>query len=484
MTRGSIPSFDLYAELEVSRQATPAVIEAAHRALVKRHHPDVADSADGPADNERITRLNIARDWLLDPARRARYDGRPAIDAAAPPRATTRARRSGTTEAKQPARPSSAASFGVHSREVRQFLAELRELDGARTQRLVDARATVDPVAYTAARDASLEASREGRAAPWAFARDAAAVIVKNKVGDAAESALVASVAADIAGGIVVRDRITPAELERLREPWARSAAAFPIEAARRQRSIGVPGPAASGNGRATASRNGRATVASFTGLATLASPATFAALARRPRALGLVAAGLAVLLAIAVFAGGRRPESAVAGLTSGPSGGAFVPGESASWGSGGPFVPNGSTDPFATGSAGQTDPGSTALATPIPGRTNPPVAATPGPTPRATATPKPSTGATPTARPTSSLLPTPQPTSTPTSSPRNTCTVIDLVGTNSSNAQLAWNTAGFTGTVLFSPAPPPQYKIASQSLTAGTEVPCDSDISVQAAAP
>jgi hypothetical protein len=63
-------------------------------------------------------------------------------------------------------------------------------------------------------------------------------------------------------------------------------------------------------------------------------------------------------------------------------------------------------------------------------------------------------------------------------------CTVVNLVGVNSSNAQVAWSTAGFTGTVLFSPAPPPQYKIGWQSLAAGTDVPCASDIAVRQTAP
>jgi curved DNA-binding protein CbpA len=43
-------------------------IEAAYRSLVKRHHPDVAASA----DDQRMKRLNLARDWLTDPIRRRR----------------------------------------------------------------------------------------------------------------------------------------------------------------------------------------------------------------------------------------------------------------------------------------------------------------------------------------------------------------------------------------------------------------------------
>ncbi len=65
-----IPDYDLYAELEVGEAATTAVIESAWRALMRRNHPDV-----GPAGSiHRSVRLNVAHDWLTDPARRARYD--------------------------------------------------------------------------------------------------------------------------------------------------------------------------------------------------------------------------------------------------------------------------------------------------------------------------------------------------------------------------------------------------------------------------
>jgi hypothetical protein len=52
--------------------ASPETIEAAHRSLVRRYHPDV--SAGDPAATARAKRLNVARDWLLDPRRRAEYD--------------------------------------------------------------------------------------------------------------------------------------------------------------------------------------------------------------------------------------------------------------------------------------------------------------------------------------------------------------------------------------------------------------------------
>jgi hypothetical protein len=460
VTRGSIPPFDLYEELEVSRQATSAVIEAAYRALVKRHHPDVSS----PADHERITRLNIARDWLLSPSRRARYDGGSTFEAVLPPQPLRRERRSDTPEATRPPRPSSPASFGVHSRAVRDFLGELRELDGARTRQVIAAKTAVDPTAYTDARTAALAASRRGRSEEWAFARDAASVIVKGKVADAAAGALVASVAADVAGAIVVRDLITGAQFDVLREPWTRSAPALPIEPARPQRVARAP--------------------------MALAPAGVLAG--RRPRALAIVAAALAILVAVALFSGGRRPESAVAGLTSNPSTGLTgllaTPPRS-------PFVPVfpiASTLPSATLAGDATaDPGATIVPPTAPGSTRRPAATTvttprptpsarptvpPTPTPTPKATPAPTPGATPT--------PVPTPVPTPSPSPRVICTVIKLVGTNTSNAQVAWNTAGFTGTVVFSPVPPPQYKIGGQSLAAGTDVPCTSGITVQATAP
>ena len=64
------PEFDLYAELEVSERASVETIQAAFRSLQLRNHPDLA----GPVGDGRAARLNIARDWLTDPARRARFD--------------------------------------------------------------------------------------------------------------------------------------------------------------------------------------------------------------------------------------------------------------------------------------------------------------------------------------------------------------------------------------------------------------------------
>ena len=70
--RPMLPADDLYARLELSVDASPEAIEVAWRALLKRHHPDVAGS--GADADERAKRINVAHDWLADPELRARYD--------------------------------------------------------------------------------------------------------------------------------------------------------------------------------------------------------------------------------------------------------------------------------------------------------------------------------------------------------------------------------------------------------------------------
>jgi hypothetical protein len=67
-----VPDDDLYARLEVGIDASPEAIELAWRALLKRHHPDVA--GDNVVALERAKRINVAHDWLADPSLRARYD--------------------------------------------------------------------------------------------------------------------------------------------------------------------------------------------------------------------------------------------------------------------------------------------------------------------------------------------------------------------------------------------------------------------------
>ncbi len=68
--RPLLPPDDLYARLELPVDASYEAVEVAWRALLKRHHPDIA----GPAANTLAKRINVAHDWLADPELRARYD--------------------------------------------------------------------------------------------------------------------------------------------------------------------------------------------------------------------------------------------------------------------------------------------------------------------------------------------------------------------------------------------------------------------------
>ena len=70
MSLRDVPADDLYARLELPRDAGPEAIEIAWRSLLKRHHPDVA----GESSLEAAKRINVAHDWLSDPDLRARYD--------------------------------------------------------------------------------------------------------------------------------------------------------------------------------------------------------------------------------------------------------------------------------------------------------------------------------------------------------------------------------------------------------------------------
>jgi hypothetical protein len=66
------PGFDPYEVLGIAVDADEVVIQLAYRARIRQAHPDIA----GPAGLEAAKRLNLARDWLLDPEMRARLSAR------------------------------------------------------------------------------------------------------------------------------------------------------------------------------------------------------------------------------------------------------------------------------------------------------------------------------------------------------------------------------------------------------------------------
>jgi hypothetical protein len=113
-------------------------------------------------------------------------------------------------------------------------------------------------------------------------------------------------------------------------------------------------------------------------------------------------------------------------------------------------------------------------------------VTPSPAPTPTPTAVPTPTPTADPAATP-GSPTPSPGPTASPTPTPSptpSTCLVVSLLNQQSNKVAEQWLDAGFTGSVIFSPLVPPHYRVAWQSLTVGTTIPCASGIQVRSSAP
>src|SRR6185295_15366475 len=73
---------------------------------------------------------------------------------------------------------------------------------------------------YTQALRAAASAARGGRAAEWQFAREAAAVIARGKLGDSTLTDQVADVLSDAAGAIAIRDLLSPGEFSLVLMPW------------------------------------------------------------------------------------------------------------------------------------------------------------------------------------------------------------------------------------------------------------------------
>jgi hypothetical protein len=196
----------------------------------------------------------------------------------------------------------------------------------------------------------------------------------------------------------------------------------------------------------------------------------------------GLVAVGGA----LAIFS---RPPSDQ-GIAAATNGASATPGSVAIGGD----QTSGPTDVLPTGSEPAATPTGEPIPTPTlaPGATPQPthLGPPPGPTPP-DSTPTPPPSATPTPAPTPTAAPTPTPSPSPTSAPTDTpapgmCVVITLINHQTSVAQGQWTAAGFTGTVIFNPVPPPgqPYHIKWQSLTVGSQVSCSSDITVRDSKP
>jgi curved DNA-binding protein CbpA len=129
--RPALPADDLYARLELPPDATPEAIEIAWRALLRRHHPDVA----GPTGLERAKRINVAHDWLSDPGLRARYDHERGLRSSAGARA----------ERQSAGRPSRSAPPPPRRRRPEDQLASFLERVSNLTADELDRLALADP---------------------------------------------------------------------------------------------------------------------------------------------------------------------------------------------------------------------------------------------------------------------------------------------------------------------------------------------------
>jgi hypothetical protein len=65
---------DAYRVLGVSPRASDEELKAAHRRLVRRHHPDLVPPAERPAATRRVQEVNVAYGLVRDPAARRTYD--------------------------------------------------------------------------------------------------------------------------------------------------------------------------------------------------------------------------------------------------------------------------------------------------------------------------------------------------------------------------------------------------------------------------
>ncbi len=146
MPQPALPADDLYARLSVPTDASPEAIELAWRALLRRHHPDVA----GPESLEQAKRINVAHDWLSDPALRARYDRERGLRHGIGPRGdghrAWHARDAGREPARRPAR--TVRRTGDQATVIARFLDRVSALTPTEIDRL--ALAEPPPIAFGA----------------------------------------------------------------------------------------------------------------------------------------------------------------------------------------------------------------------------------------------------------------------------------------------------------------------------------------------
>jgi hypothetical protein len=431
-------------------------------------------------------------------------------------------------------------SFGVNGALVWIFLDELRELDLDRAIEVWEAYAVAQERGHAEARAAAEHVADKQRPQAWTAAREAASQAVRERLGASPVTNEVADILADVAGSLVVRDLLSRQDFRQLQFPWTSRAGS---ERALAEDAEAEPEAAPEPEGAAAVAAAAGVEAAPTVEMAPVvegppgveAAPATETAAEEWARVSAAAAAAAAVewpqasevapvaeaapvveaarvgarsklpkreqpFVAVTANATGRPGIGAILGRAAdqlasnsfartatraivviaavlvlaivtrfAPDAALFGPGDSDVPGSGlvigGGPSPAGSAVALASPS---TRPRSTSSA------------------PGATAGPSPSKATTPTVVPPTHPPPPPPPTPAPTPAPtpKPTCTVPLLNGVSTTQAPNRWAAAGFTGTIFYSPAPPPNYKIQWQSLTPGSKALCTHDINVSDHAP
>jgi hypothetical protein len=154
-SRPMLPPDDLYARLELPMDASFEAIEIAWRALLKRHHPDIA----GATADDLAKRINVAHDWLSDQELRARYD-----QERHPGRRRSAAATMPSRPARRPvARRPAARRHPDPNHAVEEHLARIRRLSETELDRLSLAEAP--PIAFVASISRFLSADQSAAVA-------------------------------------------------------------------------------------------------------------------------------------------------------------------------------------------------------------------------------------------------------------------------------------------------------------------------------
>ena len=207
-----LPRDDLYARLELPVDCSPEAIEVAWRALLKRHHPDVA----GADADDTAKRINVAHDWLSDPGLRELYD-RARHPGRRPGRRPDLGRRAGRApnRAPAPARPRRPVD---PAETLDRHLARIGRLTRDELDRL--ALAESPPIAFVATIARFLSPDR--LAAVEAVERRVVDVLPRSSRWDAPTRDAIVAYAHEIVLGPFLDEHLSEPFRERVRERLAR----------------------------------------------------------------------------------------------------------------------------------------------------------------------------------------------------------------------------------------------------------------------